>query len=156
MDVSLRPVTPGDAEFLFAVYAGTRREEVGGWGWDAAQELAFLRMQWSAQQRSYEAAYSGAEHAVILADGQPVGRIVVYRAGDHIRLVDIAVLPIHRGRGIGTALIQELMIESQQTGRPLRLAVLRGNQAAGLYERLGFQDAGVDHMYRQMEWSPLR
>ncbi len=75
----LRPVTAADEEFLFRVYAGTRQEEVAAWGWDTAQQNAFLRMQFTAQKRSYAASYPDAEHQLILESDEPVGRIIVLK-----------------------------------------------------------------------------
>ena len=149
----LQRVTSDDDEFLFQVYVSTREEEVAAWGWNPARRHAFLRMQFDARRRSYQANYPGGDDHVIFHDGKAVGRIMVLRAEDHIRLVDIAVLPRHRSAGIGTGLIRELMAESRSSRRPLRLQVVRGNRAAGLYERLGFSITGEDAMYREMEWS---
>ena len=57
--------------------------------------------------------------------------------------ISIAVLLAHRGRGIGTALLEALQREarSQQIAR-LSLSVERDNPAAGLYERIGFSPLG--------------
>lgn len=57
--------------------------------------------------------------------------------------VSTAVLPAHRGRGIGTALLEALEREArgQQIGR-LSLSAERDNPAAALYERLGFRPLG--------------
>jgi ribosomal protein S18 acetylase RimI-like enzyme len=154
MGLSLRPVTIQDEEFLFRLYASTRQKEVSAWGWDAAQQHAFLRMQFVAQRRGYEADYAAAEHRLILADGEPIGRIFVHRTEREIRLVDIAVLPEFQSRGAGAAFIRNLIAESQASGRPLRLQVARGNRAIQLYQRLGFSKTGEDDVYFQMEWKP--
>jgi len=154
--VRLRSVTSGDLPFLFELYASTREEELAAWGWDAAQTRDFLRMQFEAQRRGYDAAYPRADDAVILLDEGAVGRLLVARASDHIRLVDIAVLPPHRGTGIGSRLIGQLIGESVSSGRPLRLQVARGNRAANLYGRLGFSVTAEDAMYREMQFDPAR
>ena len=154
MRLLLRQVTPEDEELLFEVYASTRVDEVGAWGWDPARERAFLRMQFDARRRGYQAAYPDADDRVILQDGEAVGRILVSRTEDHIRLVDIAVLPRYRQAGIGTCLIRELIAESRSSRRPLRLQVARDNRAAVLYERLGFSVTGDGAVYREMECRP--
>ena len=154
MRLLLRQVTPEDEELLFEVYASTRVDEVRAWGWDPPRERAFLRMQFDARRRSYRAAYPNADDRMILQDGQAVGRIIVSRADDHIRLVDIAVLPRYRQAGIGTCLIRELIDESWSSGRPLRLQVARNNRAAALYERLGFSVTEDGAVYREMECRP--
>ena len=59
--------------------------------------------------------------------------------------VSIAVLPGHRGKGVGTQLLNELRRRARDQGvRRLSLSVERDNAAYGLYERLGFQAIGRD------------
>ena len=54
--------------------------------------------------------------------------------------VSAAVLPAHRGRGIGTAMLEALEREARRRGIDrLSLSVERDNPAVALYERLGFR-----------------
>lgn len=151
MAITLRPVVESDQNFLYDVYASTRREEVGAWGWGTAQQDAFLRMQFMAQNRSYQIENTNASHDIILEDGEPIGRLFVTRATDAIHLVDISLLDSKRGKGTGTALINHLLEEAEQSGVPVRLEVLKNNQAALLYQRLGFVTTGDTGLYLQME-----
>ena len=151
MTISLRPFRPDDQEFLFELYASTRLHEIAGFGWPAGQQEMFLRMQFNAQYRSYEAAYGQAEHQIVELDGKPVGRIMVLWQKDFALLVDIALLAGHRGKAIGGDLLRELIQKCTSAGVPLRLQVLKTNPALRLYERLGFSRTGEDQMYIQME-----
>lgn len=150
------PAGPADQEFLFQVYAGTRKAEVSAWGWNEAQQEAFLRMQFHARNQSYEWQYPDADHRIILHNGRPAGRLLVNRTEQEIRLVDIGLLPEHRGAGLGSALIQELQAEAAEAARPLRLRVDKSNPALRLYERLGFVITGENEMAYAMEWLPAR
>jgi ribosomal protein S18 acetylase RimI-like enzyme len=159
MTISLRPYRADDQEFLFRLYASTRMHEIAGFGWPAAQEEAFLRMQFDAQRRSYESAYPEAEHQIIERAGEAIGRIMVLREKvlrekNFMLLVDIALLTEHRGLGIGGQLIRELIQQCLCDRVPLRLQVLKTNPALRLYERLGFTRTGEDQMYVQMERQP--
>jgi ribosomal protein S18 acetylase RimI-like enzyme len=154
MHLALRSVRSEDDDFLFRLYASTRQEEMSAWGWDAAQQNAFLRMQLRAQRQGYAADYPEADHQVILADDQPVGRLMVNRTEKEVILVDIAVLSEHRNRGLGAALIHDLMADCQASRKPLRLQVAKGNRAARLYKRLGFTTTGEDDIYCHMWWDP--
>ena len=154
MNIALRPFLPENQDFLFRLYASTRQEEVSAFGWDAAQQEAFLRMQFNAQQRWYEMAYGKADHHLIMVDEQPAGRILVLREADAFRLVDIALLAEYRNRGVGTHLLRNLIAESDKAALPLRLQVLKSNPAQHLYQRLGFTQTGEDGLYYQMERKP--
>jgi ribosomal protein S18 acetylase RimI-like enzyme len=67
-------------------------------------------------------------------------------------VIDIALLPEFRRRGIGTALLRALLEEGAARDLPVRIHVERLNPALALYERLGFrllEDRGV---YLFLEW----
>ncbi len=151
---ALRPVGEADGPFLFRLFASTRAPELAALGWTAAQEDAFLRMQAEAQRRSYGLRFPEAHCSVVLRGGLPIGRLIVDRSGRCVHLVDIVLLPEHRGGGIGTALIRGLQAEAAQGLRPIRLHVRASNRAAALYERLGFTPIGDSDFDRLMEWDP--
>jgi ribosomal protein S18 acetylase RimI-like enzyme len=153
--VTLRAAVPEDEPFLFNVYASTRADEMAAWGLDAAQQEAFLRMQFRAQQATYGMQYEAADHRIIMRDHEPVGRILVNRTEEEFLLVDIALLAEYRNAGIGSQLVRDLQREAAQAGVPVNLHVLRSNVAAArLYERLGFKGVGGDSVYAQMRWLP--
>jgi ribosomal protein S18 acetylase RimI-like enzyme len=152
----LRPAKLEDQEFLFQLYASTRGSEFSALGWNPAQLEPLLRMQFAAQRQWYETAYPGSDHQIATIDGAPVGRMIVMHASDAVTLVDIALMPEHRGKGIGETLMRNLLEESAKQGLPVRLQVLKNNPAKRLYERLGFVKTGEDQMYWHMERKPER
>jgi ribosomal protein S18 acetylase RimI-like enzyme len=154
VNFTLRPFSAEDQDFLFQLYADTRQEEVSAFGWPAAQQEMFLRMQFNAQQRWYGMAYPGADHQLILLESEPAGRIMVFREQEANRLVDIALLSRFRGRGIGGQLLQALIDQSGKQGLAVRLQVLKTNRARHLYHRSGFVETGDDGLYLQMERKP--
>jgi ribosomal protein S18 acetylase RimI-like enzyme len=154
MKAQLRPSLPDDRDFLFRLCASTRAEEIRGFGWSAAQQEAFLRMQFNAQQQWYQATYSTAENQIIEKDHEPIGRMIVQHEGGTWRLLDISLLPEHRGQGIGGELIRNLINECVAAGAVLQLQVVNTNPAQRLYERLGFIKTGQDQIYTQMELRP--
>jgi ribosomal protein S18 acetylase RimI-like enzyme len=154
MKTELRLAVPEDRDFLFQLYSSTRMQEIAPFGWPAAQQAAFLRMQFNAQQSWYETAYAAAEQKIIEIDGSPIGRIMVVREPNAWLLIDISLLPELRGRGVGTELMQSLIRDCAAAGAVLRLQVLRVNPAQRLYKRLGFAVTGEDPIYLQMELRP--
>jgi ribosomal protein S18 acetylase RimI-like enzyme len=154
--IGLRPIDQEDQPFLLAVYASTRQQELTVLPWDDAQKAAFVRMQFEAQHAQYQEHYAGASFDIILLEDRPAGRFYVYRAADEIRIVDIALLPEHVNRGIGTALLKGLQAEAAAAGKPLRIHVERFNPALRLYERLGFRVIADRGIYLFMEWADPR
>ncbi|HUX86478.1 MAG TPA: GNAT family N-acetyltransferase [Chloroflexota bacterium] len=154
MPYALRPVQPEDTPFLFRVYASTRADELAAVGWDTSQQDAFLRMQFKLQTEGYRQQFPDARYEIVLHDGYLAGRIIVARNNNEIRLIDLALLPEHRGLGIGSALIASLQAEAVQFDKPLRLHVEVFNRARRLYERLGFIPIEMGAVYLELEWRP--
>lgn len=154
MSITLRPMTPDDTPFLFQVYASTRLEELAPLGWTPDEIGAFLTQQFTAQHQFYQEHYENATYSVILLDGQPVGRLYLARWPAEIRIMDIALLPPYRGRGIGSALLRDILAEGQRSGKRVSIHVEKFNLALRLYERLGFRQTVDRGVYWLMEWQP--
>jgi ribosomal protein S18 acetylase RimI-like enzyme len=152
--IELVPVEPGDREFLYRVYASTRAEELAVVPWDDAEKDAFLRAQFDAQDRWYHEHYSRASYEVVVIDGEPAGRLYLFRGEREIRIVDIALLPAHRGNGIGSSLLRDLLAEADAVGKRVSIHVERVNPALRLYERLGFAVAEDKGVYLFLERPP--
>ncbi len=154
--VSLRPATAADEPLLFAIYAASRAAELEQVSWTEEQQHAFLTQQHQAQSGSYRQRHPDGQFLVIeLIDGRGIGRL--YRArldGGEIRVLDIALLPEWCGRGIGSALLGEIVTEADRDGAMVSLHVEVWNPAVRLYERLGFVEAGRNDVYVRMERPP--
>ena len=152
--VALRPARDDDQPFLASVYASTREEELRPVPWSAEQKRAFLAQQFAAQTAHYAEHYDGLTSDVILVDGARAGRLLVARWAKEIRIVDIALLPQFRGRGIGTALLRPILDEADARGVAAVIHVEQSNPALALYRRLGFAPAGEHGIYFRMERPP--
>jgi ribosomal-protein-alanine N-acetyltransferase len=73
-----------------------------------------------------------------------VGYAVIWFAGGEGELGDLAVRHSDRGRGIGSALVDTVLVEARERGaHEIFLEVRASNTGARtLYERSGFQDVG--------------
>jgi ribosomal protein S18 acetylase RimI-like enzyme len=70
-----------------------------------------------------------------------------------VHIVDQAIVPQQRNRGIGTTIMQSLMQEARAAGLPVRLKVASGNDPSRrLYARLGFVPIQEITAYIEMEW----
>lgn len=160
----LRPATADDRPALLAVYASTRADELALTGWSDAQRQAFVEMQFSAQWQHYWQHHPQSQCQLVVADSPPtgadpggacLGRLWVDRSARQVHVLDIALLPAARGRGLGTALLQALMAEAGQRGVPLLVSVEVHNPARSLYDRLGFRPQGAAQgIYQRMAWQP--
>jgi ribosomal protein S18 acetylase RimI-like enzyme len=124
--------------------------------WDDAQKAAFLRQQFDAQDAWWSENYAEATFDVILVDGEAAGRLYVHRGPSEIRIVDVALLPEHRGNGVGTRLLEELLAEGDAGAKRVTIHVERMNPALRLYERLGFSVAEDKGVYLFLERPPSR
>ena len=152
--IALRPETPADDAFLLGLYRTTREAELALTNWDAAVRTAFVLSQFQAMRRGYAAMFPQGQFSVVLADGQPVGRLVIHRGENEFRVVDMAVRPEHQNRKIGTSLMQAVQAEAAVARQPVRLHVLKMNRALRFYGRLGFVCAGSEGLYEHLEWCP--
>lgn len=139
--VSLRPATSADESFLIDVYASTRADEMALLPWSDEQKRAFVLAQFNAQRQHYQKTYPEARHDIISFENRAVGRLYVARLEEEIRIVDIALHPRDRNRGIGSDLLRELIGEASQAGKLLTVYVESFNPALHLFERLGFSQS---------------
>jgi ribosomal protein S18 acetylase RimI-like enzyme len=116
--------------------------------WTVEQKAAFIAQQFHAQSVHYERHYPDASFDVILVGGEPAGRLIVTRSPEALHVVDIALLDEHRGRGVGSGLLRELIAEAGE--RPVSIYVEVNNPARSLYERLGFVQEGEDGIHLLM------
>src|SRR4029079_7665031 len=101
----------------------TRADELAMTNWSQPERDAFLRMQFAGQRDYYRSQYPHGDHKIILADGQPAGRLYVAEIEDEIRILDITVMPHLRGAGIGPPLINDVLSRAKEVGKPVRIYV---------------------------------
>jgi ribosomal protein S18 acetylase RimI-like enzyme len=152
---ALRKFRESDLEFLYRVYASTRADEMAMIvDWSRVQKEAFLRSQFQAQHRYYQENYPNASYDIIVNHGRDIGRFYVERMNNEIRIMDIALLPEERNRGLGRALMQAVLDEAVRTRRFVSLHVEERNPAMRLYKRMGFMIVGEVSFYKLMHWFP--
>ncbi len=153
--MSLRPALPADSDFLMELSAERQAVEFASAGLPSGQLQQLLALQCRAQEAAYATNHPAAFHGIVIdSSGIPVGRLIVDRAPDHLRLVDVVLAPTARGLGTGTALLAALLHEGARLCLPVRLSVVWGNPAQQLYERLGFRVTESGAVRLQMEWNP--
>jgi ribosomal protein S18 acetylase RimI-like enzyme len=147
-------VAQADLAFVYALYAQVRAAELAPVPWPQDAKDAFLAEQAALQHRHYVANYPGADLLVVADASGPIGRVYVYRSPGEIRLMDIALMPDWRNRGIGTRLLNEILDEARATGSTVTLHVEPDNPAQRLYRRLGFRLIEHRGVYDFLGWDP--
>lgn len=144
--LALRHRTDGDLPFLAFLYACVREEELRQVDWPPERKNAFLQDQFTRQHQHYLQHYPQALWLLIERDGACVGRLYVEQTRAEIRLMEVSLLPQHRNRGIGSALLDALLAHADRAMLPVSLHVEPFNPAFRMYQRAGFittQERGV-------------
>ena len=152
--VEFRIIRDVDKNFLKALYRSTREYELSLSTMDDAEKERFIAQQFNAQTESYRASYIGAVHRIITLAGADIGRLIVNRADDHMRVIDLSLLPEYQGRGIGSDILRALMNEAHGGKVPIHMMALTHNPAVELYLKLGFKIMGEEKMRYKLSWYP--
>jgi GNAT superfamily N-acetyltransferase len=139
--VSLRPATAADLDAIVALKERVLRPELERLeGWTPARSRERVIAHFSPQHTR-----------MILVDGEVAGTVTLREDADALWLEMFYIDAPYQGRGIGTAVLAGILADAPDD-RPLRLQVLVGSAARGLYERHGFVaegDDGVDIWMRR-------
>jgi ribosomal-protein-alanine N-acetyltransferase len=119
---------------------------------DAVEEIerASYPTPWSRSMFATELAKPGSlSLGAFDPDGRLAGYLIVSRYVDAWHVMNVAVAPGDRRRGIATALLErlfELTVHEAERGYTLEVRVSNAG-AITLYERLGFEPRGIRHGY---------
>lgn len=149
---ALRPETEDDTPFLFQLYASTREEELAPTGWTQEQKQDFLSGQFHAQRHHYRTYVPHCAFDILEHDSAAAGRLYLEARLTQLHIVDIALLPVWRGQGIGTAVLKAVMEEAAARNMAVGIMVEKFNPALRLYRRLGFTGIADHGVYLEMEW----
>jgi ribosomal protein S18 acetylase RimI-like enzyme len=130
MPWTLRPATPADRDFLFALHEAAMRPYVDAtWDWNDAE-----------QEHMFDQNFDPANQQIIRLDGTDAGMLAIEESDEEIWLALIEIHPRFQGRSLGTEIIRSVLDRGAAAGKPVTLRVLRTNpRAQSLYERLGFR-----------------
>ena len=150
--LALRPQAEVDRDFLYRLYASTRAAEMALADWSEAQKLEFLQLQFNAQSKHYAEYFPDASFDIIELDGVAIGRLYLDAGEEEFRVIDIALLPEYRGRGIGARYMRDVMRRAADRDACVTIHVEKNNPAMSLYERLGFVPVEDKGVYWFMRW----
>jgi len=126
----VRDATSADLDLTYLIARDAMHEYVvKAWGrWDESE-----------QRQRHEYDFDADMHKLVLVEHTVVGFVAKKRFSDHVWLAKLYLLSAFRGRGIGSALLAQVLREADELGKPVRLRMLRVNtRAQALYTRHGF------------------
>jgi GNAT superfamily N-acetyltransferase len=150
--VTLRRAAAGDEAFLFRLYASVREEELSVARWEEHAKRQFLQSQYETRKRGYSQMFPEAISEIFIQDNQAIGSWILDMNEAQIHLVDVALLSEHRGKGIGTGLLNYLLTQAGALGKSVRLEALPFERALHLYARLGFVQKETAGAHLVMIW----
>lgn len=143
---------PDDEPFIRQLMIETLTEHLAAWSWPEEVRERLLDAQYRIRRQGFRASAAECPGTIVLIDEEPIAWYVAADFDDEIRLVNLVVRNAHRGKGIGSEILQQLLGDSDRSGRTLRLSVAMNNQRASeLYARLGFRRTGSDGVHYFME-----
>lgn len=140
--VAFEPATAADAEALVAIRIAAMRESLERVG----------RFDPQRARDRFLAGFDPARTRHVLSDGERIGFVVVREHGDGLLLDHLYLLPRFQGRGIGAAVLADVLAHADASRLPVRVGALRGGAANRFYERHGFvlvEQGEWDNFYRR-------
>ncbi len=131
---TLRAAVPADAEFCLLVELASMRDY-----------LQRADDDWDADRHSENFLRYGFDEGfqVIVAEDHDVGVLqVTERDGLVWDLERLLLLPGWQARGLGSAVLEEVLADADAQGAEVHLTVFSFNPARRLYERFGFEATG--------------
>ena len=149
-------VAGGSDTLRYRLFAEDKLAEFAAMGVPPEQAALLVKMQYRGRAMSYAQAYPQAEEMLLCledgADEIAIGCLLLARATDCWRIVDLALLAAYRGQRFGRSAVQQVQRQCAEAGVALHLHVLHGNPAARLYERMGFCAVSEDAIGVEMVW----
>lgn len=143
MQIALRPAVTQDFEYCRRVYFA---------GMD--QVIRELNLDRTAQSDGFRQQWVLTEVQIITLDGSDVGWLQVKIKSEELFVAQLfGDIPV-QGRGIGTEIMNRLIVDAERAHHSVRLAVAKVNPAVQLYKRLGFHITHEDDRKFYMKRNP--
>ena len=123
--------------------------------WPAAIRESLLEAQYQVRRQGFRQTADNRPGTVTVLDGKPVAWYVTSEDPQRIHLVSLIVLNDYRAKGIGSAILKNVLDPADRDRKTVRLSVSLGNiRAIALYSRFGFRQLENDGIHIRMERAP--
>lgn len=118
---------------------------------------ALIKQQYSMQQNHYRTQWPHAEKLIITQARAAIGQLMLAESDSCLHIIDLALLPSYRRKGIGRSLLSSLQQAAKIGELLLKLSVDKQNiLAKKLYLSMGFQLTEQTETHCSMSWTPPR
>jgi len=139
LNLTYRAALPEDYSFLFGLHKAAMRvyvEDTFG-PWDEDWQETYFRSR-----------FDPALLQIIQLNGEDAGVLFIQERHEELFIANLEILPKFQRRGIGTAVIHDVITAAKRRGKPVALQVLKSNiPARNLYQRLGFGVTGENETH---------
>jgi GNAT superfamily N-acetyltransferase len=143
MQIALRPAVTQDFEYCERLYFSGMKTIIEELHLNKTAQAIAFREQWTLT-----------EVRIISANGSDVGWLQSTSRDDGLFVAQLFVDGPFQRQGIGTEVMNRLIGEAARLNQAVRLAVVKINPAARLYERLGFHTTHEDDRKFYMKRDP--
>src|SRR4051794_30786220 len=110
MTVTLRPEDPAcDEPFLRRLITETIAGELGAADWPEAIRDPILSIQFANRRHGPQSSFPEGQSRIIMLEGESAGWLFFAILPEEVHLVEVMVLQSHRGNGVGSAAIREVL-----------------------------------------------
>ena len=133
-----------DYDFLKSIHHEAYRDVViRQFGeWDENLQDNFFKNEWD---------YT--KFKTITFQNEVVGYFSLEEEKENLFLAELVISNKFQGKGIGSQVLKSLQSEAKNKSLPIRLQVLKENNAKSLYLRYGFKQTGETEIHFLMSWS---
>ncbi|MBV9863916.1 MAG: GNAT family N-acetyltransferase [Abitibacteriaceae bacterium] len=145
MEITRRPTQEADTDFAreahHRAYHDVSIQQFGPW-------------DERAQDRYFQTGWTAAVHEIVLCDGAPCGYACIEERPHDMHVRELVIHPDFQNRGIGSAVLRQVMARAQERQVPVRLGTFVKNRALHLYQRLGFEEFDRTEVHILLQWVP--
>lgn len=130
MEITCQPIEQQDVEKIVALAKELilRYEDLGQI--DVEKVVAWCSKKTEQQMADYRKIFCGGSH---------VGYVAAHDEGDKLEIDDLYLYPAFQGKGIGTAVLRQMVAQAIKENKiPYLYVFIRNEGAVRLYRRLGF------------------
>ncbi|CAH0525682.1 GNAT family N-acetyltransferase [Vibrio hippocampi] len=129
-----------DYEFLFTLKKSAEYDAINAvFGWDE-----------QVQRDIHESEWKEAQPTIIEISGVSSGSYLFQEHSGYFYFGRFFLLSEYHGLGIGSQILEKLVIEADVRQKPIKLCYLQGNRVASLYDRFGFKQVSEDKNFVYM------